>query len=223
MTTARVLLNQGAATYRILRFETSPDGSLIAIMDRDARPKRGGMRTNEKGIFVPDEGQSDLALPSARFSIHTTSEVHRYASGKRENTIHIEPLPAPKKLAAIGFISIPRVSRLDLLDEGRHKYDIATMLDIPEGISDRITFSLEIGPNPQEPQTYGVALNYEVYSAVVRVIPNFLTFPPEMADHFIHGTPGEGQFDKRQIDHGQRRVGVLSTHTRPKRIYFPRG
>jgi hypothetical protein len=200
MTTARILLKQGASTYRFLRFETSTDGSLIVIIDRDASTKRGAMRMGDDGIFVPDEIDSGEILPSGRFSIHTTGEIHRYAGGKRQGTIHIEPLHALTKLALVGFLSIPRTSRLDFFDEDKHRQDAVAILDIPEDIFERITFCFEIGPKPQEPQTYGVGLNYELYSIVVRAIPNFLELPPELVDHFIHGMPNVGLFEKRQTD-----------------------
>jgi hypothetical protein len=171
MSTARVLIKQGTSTFRFLRFETSSDGSLVVIIDRDASPKRGAMRLGQDGIFVPDEVDTDRILPSGRFTLHTTGEIHRYANGKTQDTIHIEPLHALTKLALVGFVSIPRVSRLDPFDELKHRRDTLATLDFPEGHSDRVTFWLEIGPKPQEPQTYGVGLNYELYSIVIRVMP----------------------------------------------------
>src|SRR4051794_2321747 len=130
----------------ILTLRTSADGSLIAIIDRDASPKRGAMHMGDDGVFVSDEVDSDQVLPSGRFSIHTTGEIHRYASGKRQGTIHIEPLHALTKLTLIGFISIPQVARLDLFEDSKHRHDVATILDIPEDVLDRLTFCLEIGP-----------------------------------------------------------------------------
>lgn len=200
MSTARVLLTQGNVTYRFLRFETSGDGSLLAFLDRDARSKRGSMTMNGNGIFIPDEDDSDRALPSARFSIHTTGVVHYYSAGQRKETIHIEPLYSLTKVHVVGFVSIPRVSLLDKFDENKDRHDIAVTIDIPEHISDRVTFLFELGPNPQQPATYGVALNYELYSAVVRLVSNCLNLPPAMTDHFIHGIRKSGQFEHRQID-----------------------
>src|SRR5262249_39653134 len=95
--------------------------------------------------------------------------------------------------------SIPRASRLDRLDEKKRVREIAATLDIPEDVSSRISFGIEIGPKPQTPQTFGVALNYELYSAVVRAIETPLALPPEMSDHFIAGMLNFGLFDKRQI------------------------
>jgi hypothetical protein len=157
MSTARVLIKQGATIYRFLRFETSPDGSLIAFLDRDARPKVGGVTMGRDGVFVPTQHGTDRPLPYGRFSIHTTGEVHRYVDGKRADTIHIEPLHRLTKLNCVGFFSIPRPARLDVFDEHRERHDVAGTLEVPEGVSERLTFLLEIGPNPQEPTTYGLA------------------------------------------------------------------
>jgi hypothetical protein len=89
---------------------------------------------------------------------------------------------------------------LDRLDEKKHVHEIAATLDIPEDVSSRISFAIEIGPKPQTPQTFGVALNYELYSAIVRAIETPLALPSEMSDHFIAGMPKVGLFDKRQTD-----------------------
>lgn len=200
MSTARVLLRQGNSNYRFLRFETSSDGSLLAFLDRSPRSNRHSMTTNESGVFIPDKFESDRPLPSGRFSIHTSGEIHRYAGGVRRSTIHIEPLYALTKLAAVGFFSIPRVTLLELLDENRDRHEVAATLEIPEHVTQRLTFVIEIGPQPQQPETYGVALNYELYSAVVRMVSTSLNLPPEMTDHFVHGMPTIGQFNSQQID-----------------------
>jgi hypothetical protein len=163
MSTARVIIKQGNTVYRFVRFETSADGSLLAFLDRDPRPSRGAMTLDDNGVFVSDKNVSDRPVSSTRFSIHTTGEIHRYLGRERKGTIHIEPLHALTRLAFVGYISIPRPSRLDPLDENKHRQDIAALLDIPEEISKRISFVIELGPKPQEPQTYGVALNYELY------------------------------------------------------------
>jgi hypothetical protein len=204
VTTTRVLLKQGALTYRFLRLETSSDGSLIVIVDRDARPKigslTGGGNAGEVFTFVPSNIQTDEPLPSGRFSIHTTGEIHRYSAGHREGTIYIEPLHALTRTSLFGIVSIPRPARLDLLDEVRDGHDVAAFMEIPDHVSERISFVLEIGPGLQEPQTYGVCLNYELYSVVVRVVPDLLQLAPELSEHFIYAMPGEGQFGQRQID-----------------------
>jgi hypothetical protein len=199
MSTARVLIKQGAIVYRFLCFETSPDGSLIAFLDRDARPKHGSKTIGKDGVFVPVQNVTDRPLPYGRFSIHTTGEVHRYVHGKRAGTIHIEPLHRLTKLVWIGFFSIPRPTRLDLFDERRDRHDMAGTLEIPEEVSERLTFVLEIGPKPQEPSTYGLALHYELYSVVIRLEAPGI-WPPEVLDHFIHGMPTSGSFRTRQID-----------------------
>jgi hypothetical protein len=199
MSTARILIKQGSQIFRFLRFEASTDGSLILFLDRDARSKRGSMDTNEDGVLVPNGNVSDRALPSGRFSIHTTGVIHRYAAGERKATIHIEPLHALTKVTLIGFVSFPRISRLDPFDETNDRCDTAATLEIPEDVFERITFAIEIGPKPQQPATFGVALNYELYSAIVRLAPN-PSLPPELSEHFIHGMLTEGRFDERQID-----------------------
>ena len=131
MSTARILIQQGEFVYRFLRFETSPDGSLIAFLDRDSRSKIGSMQLNGSGTLVPANLATDRRLPSGRFSIHTTGEVHRYFAGNRENTIYIEPLHRLTRLAWIGFVSLPKISRLDPLDLHRDRHDVAATLEIP--------------------------------------------------------------------------------------------
>jgi hypothetical protein len=208
MSTARILIKQGDIVYRLMRFETSSDGSLIILVDRDARSKRGSMNgsfnplSNERIIFSPNEDTHDGPLPSFRFSAHTTGVIHRYADGLRKGTIQIEPLYALTKLTGIGIVSIPRVSRLDLFDESKHRHDVEAALEIPENVLERITFVIEIGPKPQEPQSFGVGLNYELYSVVIRIVPN-PNFPSEVSEHFVAamGDTGlQGQIDKASAE-----------------------
>lgn len=199
MSTTRILIAQGGLTYRFLRLETSPDGSLICFLDRDARPKTGGFRADSSGLLERYDSNSDKPLPYGRFSIHTTGQVHRYVDGRRADTIHIEPLYQLTRLTWIGFFSIPRPERLDLLDPKRDTSDAEATLEIPDDVSERLTFLLEIGPKPQNPSTYGVALNYEIYSVVIRLDAP-ATWANELADHFIHGIPTSGSFSSLQID-----------------------
>jgi hypothetical protein len=198
MPTARILVKQGTETYRFLRAETSPDGSLVLFLDRESRPLEHGMTLDSgtwKNVLAP-EG----ARPYARFTLHTSGVIHRYDGGLRRQTIYIEPLHALTRLHQIGFISIPRPSRLDHLDHEKEAHDVAGTLELPEDVSTRITFVVEIGPNPQAPQTFGLALNYELYSVVVRIIPTPIALPHEQADHFLSGMPASGAFDKPQTD-----------------------
>jgi hypothetical protein len=155
MSIARVLLKQGDASYRFLKCEGCSDGSLLVFLDRDARPQLGSMTTNESGIFFPVQTKTDVPVPSVKFSIHTTGEVHRYAGNERQSTIYIEPLYALTKIATVGFLSIPQVSRLDSFERGKHRYDSVAILDFPEEVTERLTFALELGPKPQQPQTFG--------------------------------------------------------------------
>jgi hypothetical protein len=204
MSTARILIKQGEIVYRFMRFETSSDGSLIILLDRDAKSKRGAMSgnfdplSNKWAAFTHNEDIGDHPLPSFRFTVHTTGVIHRYADGARKGTIQIEPLYALTKLTGIGIVSIPRPSRLDLFSGTKHRHDTEAVLSIPENISERITFIIELGPKPQEPQSFGVGLNYELYSVVIRVIPN-LDFPLEVSEHFVavmRDTGLQSQIDK---------------------------
>jgi hypothetical protein len=95
---------------------------------------------------------------------------------------------------------------LDPYDETKDRCDTTAILEIPEGVSERITFAIEIGPKPQQPTTFGVALNYELYSAIVRLVPN-PNLSPEMSEHFIHGMQTAGGFDERQIDKANAELG----------------
>ena len=198
MSTARILVKQGTETYRFLRVETSTDGSLVLFLDREPRPLEHGM-TLDSGTW-----KNGLALegarPYVRFTLHTSGVIHRYEGGQRRQAIYIEPLHALTRLHQIGFISIPRPSRLDQPDRDKDGHDVAGTLELPEDVSTRITFVIEIGPNPQAPQTFGLALNYELYSIVVRIIPTPVALPPEQADHFLSGMPASGAFDKPQTD-----------------------
>jgi hypothetical protein len=200
MSVARVLVKQGDEIYRFLKFEARPDGSLLAFLDRDPSPRLEAMTICEDGTFVPDGDAIEGVAPHAKISCHTTGEVHYYAGGVRRNTFYIEPLHILSRSSIVGYFSIPRVPRLNRLDEQEHRHDVAAILDIPVEIAERMTFVLELAPNaPAELGSYGVSLNYEVYSAVVRVVAN-LVVPPGMTNHFIYGTPVAGQFDARPID-----------------------
>lgn len=183
MSTARILVNQGNSTYRFMRFESSSDGSLIAILDRDARLKEGSFDITGAALIATRESSYAKKLPSARFTIHTTGLIHWYMAGQRKGIIQIEPLYALSKLVGFGFVSIPGVSLLDSFEPEKHRSDLTLELEIPEGISERITFLLEIGPKPQELSTFGAVLNYE-YSVVVRAVPS-PTFDPRLSAHFI--------------------------------------
>lgn len=166
-----------------MRFETLPDGSLLAIVDRDARSKKGSGELSEQGWIPNHQDSGDRLLPSGRFSIHTTGIVHRYASGERKSTLQIEPLHSLTKVALIGFVSIPRVSRLDPLDATRHRYDICAPLEIPENVSERLTFLIQMAPKGTPPEPFGVALNYELYTAIIRLLPP-QELPPQLREHF---------------------------------------
>jgi hypothetical protein len=201
MSTSRILIKQGDNIYRFMRLETSSDGSLIVLVDRDPRPKHGGydwefnVFSDEETSLKPVEAEHDRRLPSPRFSIHTTGVIHRYADGIRKSTIQIEPLHALTKLYGIGIVSIPRASRLDIFIKAKHVHDAEALLEIPENVLERITFIIEVGPKPQVPSSFGVGLNYELYSIVVRVVPN-PTFPPEVQPHFITAMANTGAQEK---------------------------
>jgi hypothetical protein len=219
MSTTRVLIRQGDTTYRLMLFEARGDGSLLAFLDRDPRSRRGSYTTDEKGLIVPEPITDDKALPSAKFSIHTTGAVHRYAGGERKSTIHIEPLHQLTQLVFVAFVSIPCVSRLDFFEAKKHHHTTSATLELDEGVTERITFVLEIGPTPQKPKTFGVALDYEIYSAVVRVEQG-LSFPSEIANHFIHGMYEKGQFETRQADRESAELGFHQRIHGPTLIVF---
>jgi hypothetical protein len=198
MSTARILIKQGAILYRFMRFETSSDGSIVVLVDRDPRSKRGGhswqidISSGQSSRPIAAEPEDDRPLPSFRFTVHTTGVIHRYAEGVRRGTILIEPLHHLTQLWPFAFVSIPSPSGLDQFDETKHRHDISATLEIPENVSERISFHVEIGPKPQEPQSFGAALNYELYSVVVRTVPS-LNFPAEItSEHFVAGMVDTG-------------------------------
>lgn len=200
MPTARILIKQADKVYRFMRFEASSDGSLIALLDMDRKPNLGSASLDQSGIFVSDEKISDQEYTSTKLSIHTTGEVHRYLGGLRKGTIYIEPLYALTGLTLLGFESIPRLSRLDVLDEREDRHDVAATLEFPENVASRVSFLIEIGPNPQRPKTFGVTLGYELYSVVVRVNDPPFDIPHGMEEYFFHAMPSVGIFEERQID-----------------------
>jgi len=206
MSTTRVLIKQGEAVYRFLRLEGSSDGSLLVFLDRDPRSRRQAIALSNDGSFVSEENASGSPVPSARFSIHTTGTVHRYAGGQRKATVQIEPLPALTTVNPVGFVSIPRPALLDKFDPATHLHDAAATLDIPEEVAQRITFALEIGPKPQEPSSFGVALNYEIYSAVIRVVHISIPGSETMLDHFISGMPLATPYAGRQLDKAEAEI-----------------
>lgn len=199
MPTARILIRQGKVIFRIFRFETSSDGSLLVFLDRD--PQASGMTIKTNGMRVPEARNAGQPKSSTKFTVHTSGEIHRELGGVRKSTIFIEPLHRLTALHPFGVVSIPRPDRLDVFDPARHTHATEAILDIPEQLSERIHFVLEVGPTPQSPQTFGFSLNYELYSIVARVIPLFPTpLPDELVEHFVSGMPRVGVFENRQAD-----------------------
>jgi hypothetical protein len=142
MSVARILIKQGDAAFRLLKLEARPDGSLLIFLDRDPTPLRGAMSLRGDGEFSTPAVFADenKFVPHAKISCHTTGEIHYYPNGKRENTFYIEPLSRLSKSTTIAFFSIPRVSKLDRYDEAEHRHDVATVLDVPLDVAERITF-----------------------------------------------------------------------------------
>jgi len=186
---ARVLVKQATKMYRLLGAETKPDGSLVVFLDRDPRPLQ----------VTSDASSTGKPLPYARFTIHTSGAIHRYDAGKRKQTIYVEPLYSLTRTHQIGIISTPRLSRLDELDRNKHTHDIEDSLEF-EDVSERINFLIEIGPKGTRPKTYGVVLDREVYSTVVRPVSSPIEIPDIRVDHFISMMPSAGLFDAAQTD-----------------------
>ncbi|HZE54222.1 MAG TPA: hypothetical protein VE111_13275 [Bradyrhizobium sp.] len=153
--------------------------------------------SNEQLVLTPNEVANDHPLQSFKLSAHTTGVIHGYTDGVRKGTIQVEPLYALTKLTCIGIVSIPQVSRLDLLNKAKHRHDTEATLEIPENFQERLTFAIELGFSPQEPQSFGVGLNYELYSVVVRVVPN-PNFPAEISEHFVSEMGNSGL--QNQVD-----------------------
>ncbi|WP_400766245.1 hypothetical protein [Methylosinus sporium] len=194
-----MLIKQGRSIYRLMRIETSSDGSLQVFSDRDPRPNKI-QRMEGEGVFVLDHDSHGAPLPSARFSIHTTGQVHRYHGGRRLQTIFIEPLPCLTAVTPIGFMSVPSPTRLDVLDTEKHTHNAYALFEIPEGFVQRLTFQIEVGPKPQTPPSDGVTFNYEIYAVTIRLVPHALHITNELTDHFIYGMPERGLFAERQAE-----------------------
>ncbi|MFF8802792.1 MULTISPECIES: hypothetical protein [unclassified Methylobacterium] len=143
-------------------------------------------------------------LPSARYSIHTTGEVHRYARGSRSATTYIEPLYRLSKFHQIAFISIPKVGKLDDYDESRHQSDVSALIDVGSEENTRLTFTMSIGPKiAQLSNKEYIEINYEIYRLIVIPAKLPLAIPREQSEYFICGMPRVGEFQTRQIDKTQ--------------------
>lgn len=198
MSTTRVLIKHGEVLYRFIRVDALADGSLMFLIDRSPDAKRGGMILID-GSLQPDSQREDEIAPHGKFTCHTTGQVNRYASGIFRNSHHIDPLTRLSQAALVGLYSIPRPSRLNAYDKTSDTADVIAVLEIPYEIDERLSFALEMMPlGAPQPESFGVILNYEVYSAAVRIIP--LSVPSELAEHFVEGSPASGDFQSRQLD-----------------------
>ena len=176
MTIARAIINQAGSSYRFLNFEARPDGSLLIFLDR--------------------------SVPSAKISCHTTGEIHYYHQGNRRDTFHVEPLYQISGPQTIAFFSIPSPDRLDQFDNNKHMADALAILDVPAEITERMTFAVDLAPSaPAELQTLGIAVNYELYSAVVRLISRSpVPITSEIVDHFVCGVARPTATTSRLVD-----------------------
>jgi hypothetical protein len=205
MTNSRILLKHGNTIYRFIRIEARPDGSLIVLIDRDPDPKKGS-RTFKDGTWHPDIDQVGMVLPHGKYSCHITGQVNRYAGGKFMGNFFIEPLHLLTKVALIGIYSIPKPARLNPYDENIHGGDLVAVVEVPTEIDERISFAFELMPLGAPPlDTHGVILNYEIYALAVRLIE--VEVPLDMADHFLEGSPKDGEFDSRQLDIAPAEIG----------------
>ena len=114
MTIARILVNQGSITYRFLKFDSRPDGTLLVFVDRDQCPTPGSTTTPQDGANSPSN-DSIRGVTDGKISCHTTGEVRYYFGGTLNKKIYIEPLHQLSKLYVLGFFSVPSVPRLDSL------------------------------------------------------------------------------------------------------------
>lgn len=185
--------------YRFLRFEQSSDGSIIIIVDRDASQSVDG-RTFENGQFVPAMERRDKVIPHGRWTVHTTGIVNHHHAGRRKSSHVIEPLYAITRTSLIGFVSIPKVSRLSPLDRGR-KHAASGRLEISPEIDGRVTFSIEIAPGPvNEGSVPAISLNFEIYSVVVKPALLPIQIDDDMWDHFVYAAPPSVIHDTRDIN-----------------------
>ena len=186
MSTVRVLLRHRGKLYRLIRYEGSYDGSIMAFVDRDHRLADGTVAPNAK--------------PSARFSIHTSGVVHYYHKGKRERTIYIEPLYSLSRATTVGFVSVPHPSRLDTFSESSHAADVVAALDLPDDFDSRADFAIIVGPKRLADGIggIGVTTNYELYFVATVVSPQ-LAPAPEFNGHFLYALPSARLFDKARI------------------------
>lgn len=186
MSVSRVLIRNDGVIYRFLKMETRPDGSILILLDRDRSVVREAQIFVD-GRFVPGSSQSEEAVSHAKITCHTTGEVHYYNGGIRRQTFYIEPLFALSRTHTVGFFSVPRISRLDRYDG--HADDVRAVLDLPSEIVERINFVVELAPSaPRALDSYGVALSYETYATVLRLIPRLpIDIPSQMSEHFVQG------------------------------------
>jgi hypothetical protein len=98
-------------------------------------------------------------------------------------------------------------------------HDVSATIEFPEETDERISFEIEIGPNPPTPTTVGLSLNYELYSAVIRVVPMPFSTPPEFDQHFLSSSPINGKFENRQIDQATAELEFYQTISKGDAIF----
>lgn len=198
MTTTRILLEQGGKLHRFLLLDSRPDGSIVMILDRDSRVAQEAMTFDvAKQKFVPDNSRKS----HTKITCHITGQVNYYCgSEKPKQILYIEKLTGIQNNTAVAFFSIPCVSRLDSFSPSSHRHDSEAILPIPENVNERLAFVVEVAPIPPTIESYGVAINYELYAIIIRLIPpSSVPHDEQVANHFIHGVPNIGTMSKRAI------------------------
>jgi hypothetical protein len=195
--TVRLILSYRNTLRRLFKIEALNDGSLKIIIDRQPTVKRGALRFDSRENSTErDTSDEEQVKPHGAFTCHVTGQVNRDSYGRRAQVTFIEPLFRLSRRTPIGFYSVPDIEKLDEL-HGLPS-DTGAVLQVPDEISERITFLVEVTPkNSAKPTSLGVVLGYEIYDLVIQIIS--AEFPVEMAEHFIEGG-AVGQFDAMTID-----------------------
>lgn len=218
MSTARVLLKHGDSTYRFLTLTAGSDGSLYVLLDRKPRVPQQFMKLDETGKFVPQPAHSSKAVPSTKFSLHTSGEIRRYLHGKLCNVIYVEPLLAVTRSFPFGFLSLPRPSRLDVADMDQLRDDVCVTLEVPEDV--RTTFALLIGPKKKISPSPAISIDYELYSLGLMLSPLPVNLTEAQSDHFLHGMARIGLFDRRQSSSSQAELSFHQSVHGTDRLVF---
>lgn len=190
MATSRILVSHNNLLYRFLLLEQSSDGGVIVAVDRDKSVSTDG-RALVDGKFVPAQSWRNATIAHARWTVHTSGIINYRHAKKAPTTQRIEPLYALTKNWLIGWVSVPKPSRLTSLGQSREQ-EVQGVITLPTAFTNRFTIGILVCPGSPsfEEGTWWVALNFETYSIAFTSVPLPIEIPPDMSEHFVYGGIG---------------------------------